>query len=279
MILFDAGEGIQIALKRSSFGIRGLDVVAVSHLHADHTLGIPGMMMFRAQNEDAGPLVLIGPPGLKRFVDQTIDVLGCHITYDYCVIEWTPSAEEVAWRWNDARLLWAPLDHSTFCLGYRLEENIRPGRFQLDKARALGVPEGPLFSLLQRNQSVTLADGRAIAPEEVLGPPRPGRTVAFATDTRPCAGLSRLLDNADLAFVEGMFACEHQAEAESKKHMTAKEAATASRDSGCGRTVLVHISPRYTLADEALLESEAKSVAPNVEMSKPLGVYTVPVQK
>jgi ribonuclease Z len=279
MLMFDAGEGIQIALKRGGFGIRGLDAVAISHLHADHTLGIPGMMMFRAQNDDPGPLTLIGPPGLKRFVDNTIEVLGCHINYEYTVIEWTPSAQEVAWSWNGTRLLWTPLDHSTFCLGYRLEENTRPGRFNLDKAAALGVPKGRMFSLLQSGQPVTLDGGQIVHPSEVLGPPRPGRTMAFATDTRPCPGLSRVLHNADLVFVEGMFALEHQEDAREKKHMTACEAATAVKHAGAKRAILVHISPRYTVADETVLENEAKSICPAVEMSKPLAVYSIPLSE
>jgi ribonuclease Z len=236
-------------------------------------------MMFRAQNEDPGPLTLIGPPGLKRFVDNTIEVLSCHINYEYSVVEWTPSSEEVAWRWNNTQLIWAPLEHSTFCLGYRLEENTLPGRFQLDKAIALGVPMGPMFSLLQNGQAVTLKDGRVVHPKEVLGPPRAGRSMVFATDTRPCSGLSNLLHNADLAFIEGMFAMEHQADALEKKHMTACEAATAVKDAGTKRAVLVHISPRYTTADESVLETEAQEICKVVEMSKPLSMYPILLQK
>jgi ribonuclease Z len=276
MLMLDAGEGIQVAIKRGGIGIANLDAVVISHLHADHVLGLPGVMMFRAQNASPGPLTLIGPPGLRRFVEGTIGALGCYINYDYPVIEWRDGTGETAWRWGDVRLVWAPLDHSCFCLGYRLEEPVRPGRFNVDKAEALGIPKGPLFKRLQDGNPVTLPNGTVIAAGQVLGPPRKGRVVAFATDTRPCEGLDRLLKDADLAVVEGMFSSAHQEEARQKKHMTAKEAAAAARDAAVKRAVLVHISPRYTLKDEPLLESEAKAVFARAEVSTPLGVYAVP---
>lgn len=278
MMIFDAGEGIQLALKRGALGIRALDAAVITHLHADHTLGLPGIMMFRAQNDDPGPFTIIGPPGLKAFVQNTIDVLGCRINYEFKVIEWSPSASEVAWDWHGTRVIWAPVDHSTFCMAYRLEEPERPGRFMLETARDLGIPPGPLFGKLQSGQSVLLEDGRTISPAAVLGPPRPGRIMAFATDTRPCEGLRQVLQNADIAFVEGMFAAVHQTEAVQKKHMTAEEAATAVRQAGTKRAVLVHISPRYSFADEQILEAEARKICPVVEMSKPLGVYPVPLE-
>ena len=279
MLLCDAGEGIQIALKRGGLGIRALDAAVISHLHADHTLGLPGIMMFRAQNENPGPFTIIGPPGLKQFIQATIEVLGCRINYEYNIIEWHPDAGEVAWQWHDVQVRWTPLDHSTFCLGYRLQENVRPGRFLVEKATALGVPPGPLYRRLQEGESVSLADGRTVCSEEVLGPPRPGRSVVFATDTRPCEGLSRLLAKADLAFVEGMFAAEHAEEAARKKHMTAEEAARAVEAAKTRRAVLVHISPRYTLADEQLLESEARKICPRTEISASLKSYSVPMDK
>ena len=134
MILFDAGEGVQIALKRGGLGIRSLDAAVISHLHADHTLGLPGIMMFRAQNEAPGPFTIIGPPGLKKFIRGVLDTLGCRINYDYKVIEWTPESGDVAWQWHGVPIKWTQLEHSTFCLGYRLEEPERPGKFHLKKA-------------------------------------------------------------------------------------------------------------------------------------------------
>jgi ribonuclease Z len=277
MLMFDAGEGIQVALKKGGLGILGLDAVVISHLHADHVLGLPGVMMFRAQNESPGPLALIGPPGLGQFIQATIGALSCYINYDYEIVEWTDSAGEEAWRWGDVRLVWKPLDHSCLCLGYRLEEPPRPGKFHMERAEALSIPKGPLYKKLQHGETVTLENGEVVRPEQVLGPPRRGRVVSFATDTRPCTGLDAVLHKADLAFVEGMFAVEHGQEALQKKHMTAEEGARVAEGAGVLRTVLVHISPRYSVRDEEVLGAEAARVCQSVEIGKALSVYSVPL--
>ncbi len=279
MLMFDAGEGIQVAVKKGGYGILNLDAVAITHLHADHVLGLPGIMMFRAQNEAPGPLTLIGPPGLKRFLDATIGALNCHINYECEIIEWEEGGSETAWHWGDVRLVWRPLEHSCRCLGYRLEEPRRPGRFYLERAEALGVPRGPLFKRLQDGETVTLPSGERVTPSQVMGPARPGRIVGFATDTRPCDNLEALLADADIAFAEGMFSSSHQKEAYQKKHMTAEEAARSARAAGAKRLVLVHISPRYGLQDEALLQAEARKHFAAAEVSKPLKEYIVPFRE
>jgi ribonuclease Z len=277
MLLFDAGEGIQLSLKRGALGIRGLDAVAISHLHADHVLGLPGIMMFRAQCEEPGPLTIVGPPGVERFVRHTLEDLKYHLNYTLEFVEWAPGAGRIAWAWHGNGLAWEPLEHSTFCLGYRLEEAVRPGRFDPARADALGVPPGPLRGRLQSGETVSSADGREIRPGDVLGPPRRGRVVAFATDTRPCAGLEALCEGADVAFVEGMFGSVHAAEAEEKRHMTAAEAAGAAARARVSRLVLVHVSPRYSLEDEGVLRDEARARFPNAEIASQLAIYEVPL--
>jgi ribonuclease Z len=236
------------------------------------------VMMFRAQNENTPPLNIIGPPGIGRFVRHVISDLGCHITFPYNIIEWREDSPEEAFDWFGVSLKWFPLDHSIFCLGYRLDEPNRPGRFDLDKALALGVPKGPLFGQLQRGCSIALPEGRTISPQEVLGPPRPGRSIAFATDTRPCPGLDSVLQQTDIAFIEGMFADRHSAEAAAKKHMTCREAVSAAKRAGVPRVVLVHLSPRYTSVDEAVLQSEAQEIMTEAEISRQLAVYSIPLK-
>jgi ribonuclease Z len=277
MMMFDAGEGTQIGLKKSGAGIRSLDVIAVTHLHADHVLGIPGLLMFRAQADDPGPLTIVGPPGIQRFVTHTIEDLSYYVGYELSFREWNPHGDPVALEWNDGRLLWEPLEHTVFCLGYRYEENPRPGRFYPHKATALGVPPGPLFGELHEGRSVTTGEGGRVAPEDVMGPPRRGRIVAFATDTRPCPGLGRVLGHADLAFVEGMFSEDHAVQAEGKGHLTAGEAAQVALDAGVRRLVLVHLSPRYQTGDEDKIAAEASRVHPAAEVGRELGVYPIPL--
>jgi ribonuclease Z len=277
-LMFDAGEGIQLALKRGALGIANLDAVAISHLHADHVLGLPGVMMFRNQCEAAGPLTIVGPPGIERFVRHTLEDLRYRIDYGLEFVEWSEGAGPAAWDWHGSRLIWEPLEHSVFCLGWRVEEAVRPGRFFPERASAAGVPSGPLWGRLQAGEDVVLDDGRTVRPSDVLGPPRRGRVVAFATDTRPCAGLERVVAGADLAFVEGMFALEHAADAAEKKHMTAAAAAEVAARAGAHRLVLVHISPRYdTRGDEERLRDEARVRFPGAEVGRGLASYAVPL--
>jgi ribonuclease Z len=275
MLMFDAGEGIQLSLKKGGLGIRSLDAVAITHLHADHVLGLPGVMMFRAQCDEPGPLAIIGPPGVERFVRHTLDDLKYHLGYPLEFTEWKPDAEREAYAWHGSSLCWEPLEHSTFCLGYRLEEAQRPGRFDVARAEKLGVPHGPLRGRLQSGEAIVTADGREIRPDDVLGPPRRGRVVVYATDTRPCAGLETLCRGADLVFVEGMFSLAHASEAEEKRHMTAAEAAESVARAGASRLVLVHVSPRYAQEEEILLRNEARAFFPNAEMAEQLGEYEV----
>ena len=275
MLMFDAGEGIQISLKRGGLGIASLDAVAISHLHADHVLGLPGVMMFRAQCEDPGPLTIIGPPGIEQFVRHTITDLRYHLSYEIDFVEWSEDRGDKAWSWNGHEITWHRLRHSTFCLGYRLNEANRPGKFDLDKAADLGVPSGPLFGQLQAGEEITTPNGRVVRPKDVLGDPRRGRIVTFATDTRPCDGLNQSCEDADIAFVEGMFTDRHKAEAQEKKHMTAAQAAHAAHDSRVKKLVLVHISPRYSTADESILRDEARAVFKNTDVGRELDVYKI----
>ncbi len=277
--LFDAGEGCQIHLKKTKLGIKPLRVVAVSHLHGDHCLGVPGLLMMRAQVPDAGPLTILGPPGIERFVRQIHESLAFFLNYPLSFLEWTEGAKEVAYEDDLVRILWGPLKHTTLCLGYRLEEHPRPGRFKPEAARALGVPYGPLWGKLQRGETVTLGQESAVSPDQVLGPPRPGRKVCYAVDTRPNKSLYRLCRDVDLAFLDGMFLPEHSEEAEAKGHMTVDDAARVAARAGSRRAVLVHISPRYSEEDMGEFLASAKERFEHAEVGADLQQFTIPYQE
>jgi ribonuclease Z len=278
--LFDCGEGTQVPYKELHLGLRPLRVVAVSHLHADHCLGLPGLLMLRAQMPDPEPLLILGPPGLRRFLRHVREDLAIFINFEIEVREWSPPArpeDDLAYEDELLRLRWRPLLHSTLCLGYRLEEQARPGRFDPAAAAALGVPFGPLRGRLQAGEAVTLPDGRVIEPGEVLGPARRGRRVAFVTDTAPCPSLAPLLAETDVAFLEGMFLPEHREEAASKKHMSVDQAAQAARAAGVDRLVLVHISPRYEGAQVKELAAEAAQHHGRSEVARDGQSFEVPL--
>lgn len=274
--LFDAGEGTQLGLKKSAVGVRGMHLIAVSHLHADHCLGIPGLMMLRSQLEHPQPLTILGPPGIERFVLENRAVLDFYINYPVRFIEWAEGAGELAYEDERARIFWQPMRHTRFCLGYRFEEHPRPGAFNPEKALRLKVPRGPLWGKLQRGEKVALESGVVVSPEQVLGPSRRGRHIAYAVDTRPNKGLYKLCRNVDLAFVEGMFLPEHAAQADAKGHMTVVEGTAVAARAGAARAVLVHISPRYRDEDLETLEMAAKKRFDGVRMGRDGDVYSVP---
>jgi ribonuclease Z len=279
LYLFDAGEGTQINLKRAKLGIKTLRFIAVSHLHGDHCLGLPGLLMMRAQLPDPEPLTIVGPPGIERFISQTRELLRFFVNYPIRFVEWTEAVPPIAYQDERVQLSWAPLKHTAFCLGFRLAEHPRPGEFRVADAERLGVPRGPAWGSLQRGEPVMLPDGTRIDPEQVLGPARPGRQVCFAVDTRPTKSLYHLCQEADIAFLDGMFHPEEEAEAEARMHMTVDDAARVAQRAGVRRAVLVHISPRYRPEDENRLAEAARQRHPEAEIGADLKTYFVSLRE
>jgi len=255
--LFDCGEGTQVPYKELHLGQRALRLMAITHLHADHVLGLPGMLMLRAQMPEPAPLTILGPPGLETFISNVRRDLAMYINYPIQVKAWEAGGDEVAYEDEHVRVLWRKLNHSVLCLGYRVEQHQRPGRFDPQKALDLEVPKGPLWGNLQRGEEVETPGGEVVRPDQVLGPARRGLHVAFVTDTAPCPGLDSQLQGVDLAFVEGMFLSEHAEEGAQKKHLTVEQAAQAASRAGAREMVLVHLSPRYVESDLERVAEEA----------------------
>jgi ribonuclease Z len=279
LYLFDAGEGCQINLKKAKLGIKSLRLVAVSHLHADHCLGLPGLLMLRAQVTDPGPFTILGPPGIERFVSELREVLGFFINYPIDFVEWYEEGPEVAYEDELVRIRWGPLEHSTLCLGYRFEEHPRPGKFRPEAAQSLGVPEGPLWGKLQRGERVVLESGITITPDQVAGPARRGRHICYAVDTRPNRSLDKLCQGVDAAFLEGMFLPEDHEEAEEKMHMTVVEAAQVAANADVHLAILVHISPRYVEKDLEKLTIASVQKFESVRIGRDLDRYSIPYRE
>lgn len=277
--LFDAGEGTQIGWKRAQLGLRGFSLLAVTHLHADHCLGIPGLLMLRAQMDDPDPFTIVGPPGIKVFLQETRKTLDFYLNYPLEIIEWSHIEEELAYEDAKVRLFWQPLKHTRFCLGYRLEERERPGRFNPGRAAQLGVPKGSGWGQLQAGKEIVLENGVTIRPDQVLGPSRCGRHLAYVVDTRPVKALYRLCRKVDIAFLEGMFLPEHAEHASAKGHLTVVEAARIARRAEVKQAVLVHISPRYDDEDLALLESKALETFEQAVVGRDLAMYSIAYEK
>jgi ribonuclease Z len=249
-ILVDCGEGTQRQLLRSTVGLVDLGEILVTHFHADHYLGLPGMLKTFALRGREVPLTVYGPPGLRDLFGSLRRVFG-KLTYPLDLVELR--AGETLER-DDYAIVPFAVSHGVSALGYALVEQPRPGRFDVDTADALGVPNGPARGALQRGESVTIDDGRVVTPDEVLGPPRAGRKVVLAGDTEPTATVIEAAHGADLLVHEATFCDEEADRAADTRHSTARGAAAVAREAEVALLALTHVSPRYfgrEVADEA----------------------------
>ncbi|HET7372867.1 MAG TPA: ribonuclease Z [Gemmatimonadaceae bacterium] len=254
--MFDCGEGTQRQMMR--YGVSfALEDIFFTHMHADHVLGVIGLIRTMALQGRQERLRLWGPRGSARVLRRAEGLGFERSTFPIEVLEIEPG-QRVERR--DFAIVGFPVDHrGSASLGYALVESERKGRFNPDRARELGIPEGPLWGQIHRGNPVMLPDGRVIEPSELVGPKRPGRTVVVTGDTRPCAATIEASHDADLLIHEATFGDEEAARAMETGHSTAREAAEVARDAGVRRLLLTHISARYS-RDAVDLEREARTV-------------------
>jgi ribonuclease Z len=268
-LLFDCGEGTQRQLLRSNVGLVELREVFVSHFHADHYLGLPGMLKTFALRGRELPLTVYGPRGLKELFSTLRRVFG-RLPYAVELVELRPG--DVLER-GEYNLVIFPVAHATESVGFALVEHPRPGRFDVDAADALGVPSGPQRGLLQAGDSVELPDGRIVTPDEVLGPPRPGRRVVLSGDTAASPLVLEAARGAEVLVHEATFLDEERERAAETAHATALEAAELARDAEVGLLALTHLSNRYFGPEVA---REARTIFPDTVVPKDFDVIDVP---
>ncbi len=266
LFLFDCGEGTQVSLRRLNLKWKKIDAIFISHTHADHITGLPGILMLSSQVERKEPLYIYGPPKIKEYVETSRKVLDMYINYPIVIKEIT--APCVVHSGKDFYIRAFPLEHTKTCVGYTLEELDRPGEFFPEKAMELKVPCGPMWSQLQSGFEVTLADGSVVKPEQVLGSKRSGRKFSFVTDTLYKPSIANEVRGSDLLICEGMFEKDLIDQAKEKKHMTAEQAAIIARDANVRRMCMIHYSPRYTDRELSVLLEEAQAVWPQAELSR-----------
>ena len=254
-LLVDCAEGTQRQLLRSAIGLIELPEVFLTHYHADHYLGLPGMLKTFALRGRDSPMTVYGPPGLRDLFGSLRRIFG-KLTYPLELVELAPG--DVLER-DEYRLEVVPVDHGVSAVGYALVEDERPGRFDVEAADALGVPPGPERGLLQRGESVTLSDGRVVSPDQVLGPPRPGRKLVLAGDTAPAATVLLAASGADVLVHEATFCEDERERAAETSHSTAWQAATIAKQADVKLLALTHLSTRYGGRDVA---DEARAVFP-----------------
>lgn len=276
LFLFDGGEGTQVSLKRLNLKWKKINAIFVSHTHADHVTGLPGIMMLSSQVDRTEPLYIYGPPKIAEYIETSRKVLDMYINYPVVVKEIT--APCVVHEEKDFIIRAFPLNHTKVCVGYTLEEKDRPGEFNPEKAKELNVPCGPLWSKLQNGETVEASDGTLVKPEDILGKPRKGRKFSYVTDTAYMDSIAQEVKNSDLLVCEGMFERALIDQAKEKKHMTSSQAAMIARDSNSKKMCLIHYSPRYTDKELGILEEEAKEIYPGTILSKDRMRFEIPFE-
>jgi ribonuclease Z len=253
-ILFDCGEGAQRQMQCST-GLVQLDEIYITHYHADHYLGLPGLLKTYDLQDREAPLKIHGPPGLGELFKALRRIMG-RVAYDIQLIELQP-AESVLH--DGYEITPFPVEHRMAAYGYALIEEDRPGRFDMERARELGVPEGPAWGALQRGESVE-GEAGTVTPSDVLGAPRPSRRVVITGDTAPCPGTAAMAANAELLVHDASFADEETARAAETGHSTARQAAELAAEAKTKLLALVHISSRYHVG--AVLEEAREAFEP-----------------
>jgi len=268
-LLIDCGEGTQRQLLRSDVGLIDLEEVFLTHLHADHYLGLPGMLKTFALRGREVPLTLYGPVGLRDLLAALRRVFG-NLTYPVETVELGPG--EVLPR-TDYEIRTFAVDHRTQAVGYLIAEATRPGRFDVATADALGVPPGRERGALQRGEPVTLESGEAIQPDQVLGAERPGRSIALTGDTAPAATVVAAAEGVDLLVHEATFCADELERAKETGHSTAGQAALVAREAGVKMLALTHVSSRYFGREAG---DEARQLFANTVVPSDFDIVEVP---
>lgn len=259
-LLVDCGEGTQRQLMRST-GLAELDAVFITHLHADHVLGLPGMLKTFGLRDRTQPLRIVGPAGLERLWRDLQFMVG-RLPFSIDLLQ---LGEGTAWHGHGYVVEAFATDHTVPSLGFALVEDDRPGRFDVDAARALGVTPGEDFGVLQRGGDVTAADGSVVRSSEVVGEARSGRRVVCSGDTAACSAVREAARDATLLVHEATFLQEDAERARATRHSSALDAALTAAAADVGMLALTHISTRYAPRE---LEAEARAVFANAIVAR-----------
>ena len=268
-LLIDCAEGTQRQLLRCDVGLLELRDVYLTHYHADHYLGLPGMLKTYSLRGRELPLTIYGPRGLRDLLSSLRRIFG-RLTYELETVELAPG--DVLER-EGYELRTFAVDHGGPAVGYALVEHARPGRFDVGAADALRVPDGPDRGLLQRGLPVTLADGTVVSAEQVLGPPRAGRKLVLTGDTAPCRSVVEAAQAADVLVHEATFLADERERARETLHSTAGDAALAAREAGVRLLALTHLSTRY-FGHEVV--EEARELFPDTIVPRDFDVVEIP---
>ncbi len=271
-VLFDCGEGSQMQLLKAGVRTSRLVAICLSHFHGDHVNGLPGFIGTMGLNNHEDPLTLVGPRGTDAWLRTLADLNILRPGFPISLVE---TGERELFDGGDFTITGVKLRHRIPTHGFVMRERDLPGRFDPALARELGVTPGPDFGRLQRGETLTLEDGREVAPGQVMGPARPGRSIAYISDTRPCDRVAEAVQGVDLLIHEATYLHRFVKQARERGHSTVRGAAEIAAKAGVGRLILTHVSPKHTHRGEIL--KEARTVFENTDLAEDFSEFTIPI--
>ncbi len=274
--LFDCGEGTQHQIQRSNIKISQIRRIFITHMHGDHIFGLMGLLASCGLAGNPEQIDIYGPPGLGDYLQACSRYSHTHFSYPIKVHKHRAG---VIYEDDEYVVKCQKLEHRVTAYGYRVEEKDRPGHFDAEKARSLGIPFGPLYGELKRGKTITLPDGRQISGKELVGPAQVGRKIAYCTDTIFCQGSIELAKDADVVIHEATFAHQDAQMAYDRLHSTSTMAAQVALAANAKTLIMTHFSPRYAPGNELNINhllQEARAIFANTEIAEDFLTYPVP---
>jgi ribonuclease Z len=270
LLLFDAGEGMQRNFIKAGLGINRKMKIFITHMHADHCVGLLGLLQTMSLQGRERSIDIYGEPRLEEFLRENMRIINIGLTFDIIVRKIEKAGLVV--REKDYQVSCCDTLHSAPSFAYCLEEFDRPGIFNISKAKRLGIPEGELYGKLQHGQNI-IYEGKMIKSTHVVGPPRRGRKIGISGDTRPTDKLVKFFKECDVLVFESTYGQDKQEKAIENGHSTAAEAATIAKKAEVDKLLLTHFSARYN--ETSLLVKEATPIHNNVEAAEDLKVVKI----
>ena len=274
--LFDCGEGTQHQFLRSELKVSQLSRIFITHMHGDHVFGLTGLLASCGLGGNVKSVDLYGPPALEDYLQAGLRYSQTHLAYPIKIYKSKPG---VIYEDDEYVVSCGYLKHRVTAFGYRVTEKDRPGHFNVEKAKALGIPPGPIYGKLKQGEWVTLSDGRKINGADLCGAPQIGRKFVYCTDTVFCDGAVELAQGADLLVHEATFSHQDAEMAFQRLHSTSTMAAQVALAAGVKHLIMTHFSPRYAPGNPILLDDllqEARAIFPNTDMAYDFLSYEIP---
>lgn len=273
LFLFDCGEGTQVSLKQLNLKWKKINRIFISHMHADHVTGLPGILMLSAQVDRDEPLYIYGPKKLEQYIESSRKILDMYINYEIIFVEVKAGIIIDEKNYTVEAI---SLEHTKPCFGYVFKEKARPGEFHPEKAIELGIKMGPDFGRLQKGNTIKNSNGETITPDMVMGESRRGRIFSYVTDTLYLNSIASKVANSDLLLCEGMFEEGLEDTAREKKHMTVTQAASIAKEANVKTFGLLHYSPRYSDFELRALKAQARKIFPKTILTKDRMIFEIP---